>query len=94
MITLKTIIRIADSAYPDGLVARCAKSGKDEGDTLALFVARELKDTYTDHDSQGRELTSERQLTVSIKAMRRAIRELKAVKAILIRARRVRKEPK
>ena len=92
MITLKKIIKIADSAYPDDLVARCAKSGNDEGDTLALFIASELEAVYTDHDSQGRELTSERQLTASIKAMRRAIRELKAVKAILIRARRVRKE--
>jgi hypothetical protein len=41
--TLKQVIAIADKVYPDGLVGQAFKTG---GDTLAKFIARELKDTF------------------------------------------------
>lgn len=42
---LADIIQIANRAYADGLVGRAFK-GEDVGDTLAVFIARELKDTF------------------------------------------------
>lgn len=90
MITLKKIIKIADSAYPDGLVGKCAKAKKNEdlGDTLALFVARELKDVYGEEDHTGRKLTDRDKLDEAIRTMRVAIRELTAVEVALIQAKK------
>ncbi len=70
--TLDEIIQMADEAYPDGLVARAHK-GEDAGDTLALFIVRELADTY-DPDASDAE-----QATAASGALGTAIDELQAV---------------
>ena len=44
-LTIKDIIKIADKVYGDGLVLRASK-GDDVGDTLAIFIANELQDTF------------------------------------------------
>ena len=52
--TLNRLVRIASAAYPDGLIAAEYWDFKRErprrnfkgGDTLAMFIAMELKDTY------------------------------------------------
>ena len=45
--TLDRLITIADAAYYEkGLIASAYKDPGTCNDTLALFVARELKDTY------------------------------------------------
>jgi len=46
--TLEKIIEIADKAYPggDGLVSLSAKDNTQNGDTLGLFIAQELRDVY------------------------------------------------
>ena len=38
----ETLLSIVDDAYPDGLVRRCARTDTANGDTLALYLAREL----------------------------------------------------
>jgi len=50
---LAEIISAAASAYPDGVLHRCRDAGNvcvagdsGGGDTLALFIVRELRDTY------------------------------------------------
>lgn len=48
--TTKDVIRIADAAYPDGFVLRyylTKPSGRKVGDTLALFIAREIESVVT-----------------------------------------------
>jgi hypothetical protein len=40
---LEALVATADAAYPDGMV-RSAHKDEDVGDTLALFIARELAD--------------------------------------------------
>ena len=67
---LEKIIEIADKAYGDGLVGRCAADNSDHGDTLALFIARELKETYNpDSDDATQRHTA-------FLALRSAVREL------------------
>ena len=70
--TLDEIIQMADEAYPDGLVARAHK-GEDVGDTLALFIVRELTDIY-DPDASDAE-----QAAAASGALGTAIDELQAV---------------
>ncbi len=70
--TLAELIQIADETYPDGLVARAHK-GEDVGDTLALFIVRELSDVH-DPDSSDAEQTA-----VACRALEAAINELQAV---------------
>ena len=53
--TLKELVDIANKAYPDDLVAR-AFQGDDVGDTLALFIVRELKDTYDEEATSATQL--------------------------------------
>lgn len=67
--TKKQIIAIADAAYGDGLVAR----GDGDGDTLALFIRRELSDVYE------RRASAAEQLEAARRAMCIARRELQAV---------------
>ena len=69
---LAELIQIVDEAYPDGLVARAHK-GEDVGDTLALFIVRELADIY-DPDASDAEQTAG-----ACRAMGTAIDELQAV---------------
>jgi hypothetical protein len=46
-LSLREIIQIADERYPDGLVGLYHhEPGLDHGDTLALFIVRELRDTF------------------------------------------------
>ncbi len=70
--TLDEIIQVADEAYPDGLVARAHK-GEDAGDTLALFIVRELGDIY-DPDASDAE-----QAAAASGALETAVNELQAV---------------
>ena len=70
--TLAQLIQIADEAYPDGLVAGAHK-GEDVGDTLALFIVRELADIY-DPDASDAEQTAG-----ACRALGTAINELQAV---------------
>ncbi len=70
--TLDEIIQMADEAYPDGLVARAHK-GEDVGDTLAMFIVRELTDIY-DPDASDAE-----QAAAASGALGTAIDELQAV---------------
>lgn len=75
---LSEIIAIADRAYPDGLVqAHFENPDGQHGDTLAEFIALELKDTY-DADA-----SSQDQLAEAVRAMRRARDELEGVLAAL-----------
>lgn len=76
--TLEKLIAVADGAYPEGLVARAHK-GEDTGDTLALFVARELADIH-DSDASDAEQTA-----IAANAMRKAAEELLGVCAALTR---------
>lgn len=72
--TLKQIIEIADDAYPDGMVADYFRApDEDHGDTLAQFIAIELKETYDPNGSDAE------QLVAAAKAMRTALSELQEV---------------
>ena len=81
--TLKDIIKIADKAYPDGLVKACFKDPThDGGDTLAKFIALETKDVYE------RSQPAEYQINMVAGALDRAARELDAVVKTLLTKRR------
>jgi len=70
--TLDNIIAIADGVYPDGLVERAAK-GEDVGDSLATFIAQELKSTFDPKASDYHKLVAARN------AMSKAAAELTSV---------------
>ena len=54
---LTEIMKIASSAYPDDLIMRYHKNPKhDFGDTLAKFLAVEIKDTYDADEPAGEQL--------------------------------------
>ncbi len=77
---LSEIIAIADRAYPDGLVqAHFDHPDGQHGDTLAEFIALELKDVY-DADAGDEDQWSE-----AARAIRRARDELDQVLAALER---------
>jgi hypothetical protein len=83
--TLEELIKVADGAYPDGLVARAHK-GEDVGDTLATFIARELSDTY------GPSASDEEQLAEAARVMGNAHREIgEVLEALNAESRRVEK---
>ena len=71
------ILRIADEVYPDSLVRQSLAQGDKCGDTLALFISRELPDVYdpgaTDQDN----------LNLAWQAMNMAVRELTAVRTAI-----------
>jgi len=72
--TLLDIIKVADAAYPDGLVMQAHKEGrKFQGDTLAEFIARELEDT------SDRKANDTEQLYDAHRVMARATWELQQV---------------
>jgi hypothetical protein len=65
--TLEKIIEIADKAYGDGLVDLCAADDTRTDDTLALFVARELKNTYDPNASDYAQIkAAQHAMTVAI----------------------------
>jgi len=69
---LNKLIEIVDEGYPDGLVKASFEEGDEGslGDTLALFIAREVKDTF----DEG--ATDEAQVAEAIRVMEMARREL------------------
>lgn len=82
---LNELIEIVSAAYPDGLIAveywdfkrECPRRNPKGGDTLALFIALEIKDTY---DSDA---TNEQQLEMALRAIERARGDLDAVSEAL-----------
>jgi len=82
---LNELIEIVSAAYPDGLIAveywdfrrECPRRNPKGGDTLALFIALELKDTY-DADA-----TDEQQIETALRAIARARGDLDAVSTAL-----------
>ena len=82
---LNELIEIVSAAYPDGLIAveywdfkrQCPRRNPKGGDTLALFIALEIKDTY-DADA-----TDEEQLETAGRAIDRARGDLDAVTVAL-----------
>ena len=82
---LNELIEIVSAAYPDGLIAveywdfkrECPRRNPKGGDTLALFIALEIKDTY-DADA-----TDEEQLATALRAIDRARGDMDAVSAAL-----------
>ncbi len=75
---LSEIIAIADRVYPDGLVQAYFEAPEGQhGDTLAKFIAVELREVY------DAEAGSEEQLSEAVRAMRRAKDELENVLAAL-----------
>jgi len=80
-VKLNELINIASAAYPDGLIAveywdfkrECPRRNPKGGDTLALFIALELKDTFDPDATDGQ------QLRAALRAIERAQGELAAV---------------
>jgi len=57
-LSLKQIIHIADKVYSEGLgLVKQAARGEECGDTLAEFIARELKDTYDPKATKKKQLS-------------------------------------
>lgn len=83
--TLNELINIASGAYPDGLIAETYWDFKRQrprrnpkgGDTLALFIANEIADTY---DPTA---LDEQQIEAVVKAIARARDDLDSVSAAL-----------
>lgn len=79
--TRNGIMALAIGAYPDGTLLDCwdsntereSKRARAVGDTLALFVVRELHDVYEEGASD------EQQRKAAAKALRRAAADLRAV---------------
>lgn len=67
---LRTLIRIASDSYPDGAVLDAHERGEAAGDTLALFVAREIAETFE------AEKTTAEQLARAIEVMEKAHGEI------------------
>ena len=74
---LNDIIRLANSNYPDGLISDYwdfanskPRWNPDAGDTLAYFIALELKDTYND------KAATQFQLKEAMRVMASAVRQL------------------
>lgn len=77
---LNEIMEIAAECYPDRSIEsywdpaqQRVYGGADCGDTLALFIVRELRDTY------DAELPSEEQIEEAIRVMDRAREDIKGV---------------
>ena len=86
--TLNELINIASAAYSDGLIAveywdfkrERPRRNSNGGDTLALFIANEIADTY---DQEAAETD---QIATAVRAVERAAEELSQV-ATAIRGR-------
>ena len=74
--TLLELITIASKGYPDDLILS-AHLGEDVGDSLATFLANEIKETF-----EGE--TSEEQLANASMAVSRAMNELRQVEEALL----------
>lgn len=79
---LKKLIEIVDEGYPDGFVKRCFENPeKDHGDTLALFLSREIGDCFDP------EATDKEQIEETLRVVFNARRELDEVCEALKRVR-------
>jgi hypothetical protein len=75
---LNKLIEIVDEGYPDGFVKACFENPKkDYGDTLALFLAREIDDNFDP------EATDREQIEEALRVVFNARRELDAVCDVL-----------
>lgn len=80
--TLDQIIDTANDAYGDGLVLDYHLGSEERDDTLALFIARELRSTYDEGDAADNALhaaadymdTASRELEAVADALRAAAR--------------------
>jgi hypothetical protein len=70
---LATLIKIASDSYPDGAVMDAHERGDASGDTLALFIAREIAETF-----EAMAKTTE-QLERAIQVIEKAHEEMGAV---------------
>jgi hypothetical protein len=77
--TLEELIKIADSGYADNAIIQ-AHEGKGVGDTLAEFIAIEIKETF-DPDADN-----DTQINEAMRVMQTAAREIKAVISSLFSA--------
>ena len=75
--TLEALIDLVDAHYPDELVGRYFRGEKDCGDSLAQFLALELRDTF-DEDA-----SDEDQLGAADDAIEMAVQELIGVQEAL-----------
>lgn len=79
---LDKLIEIVDAGYPDGLVKASFENEDDcLGDDLALFLAREVKDTFDEN------ATDEAQVNEAIRVVEMARRELYEVLVALEKVR-------
>lgn len=74
------IIEIADGSYPEGMIGETYRQRRNCGDTLALFICRELSAVY---DAAADDAT---QLRTAQNALHTAIRELQDVSHALSQA--------
>lgn len=72
--TIEKLIEIADDAYPDGLIKLYFEDPDGGyGDTLAGFIAEELKETFND------ELTDHEQIRDAVKVLIKAVTQISYV---------------
>ena len=78
---LTEIIKVASSAYPDDLIMRYHKNPKhDFGDTLARFLAVEIKETYDADEPAGEQLLhAARKVDTAIQALAKVRERLQNV---------------
>ncbi len=81
---INSLIATAASAYPDGLLLACwdnekqrPKDNPDAGDTLALFIVREIVDTFDANASDAA------QVEAVITALNRASNEIERVASVM-----------
>lgn len=88
MITLNDLITVASEAYPDEYIKDCwdFEAAKVEenyvcGDTLALFIVRELESTYCDyHSDEKKVLEAMRVITNALNDLRGVMLAFQALK--------------
>jgi hypothetical protein len=77
--TLDQIIEIADEAYGDGLIQTAHETGCEVGDTLASFIAIELRETYAASATDAEQLNEARRVMCAarreVQAVERAFEE-------------------
>lgn len=59
----------ANEVYPDELIAQCVRDDSHRGDTLALFLARELSEAESTEEALRMMYTAERELAAVIEAL-------------------------
>ena len=93
-LTLKEIIKIANDAYPDNLIQQYFdEPNKSHGDSMAEFIANELKETFDDakdytekgqlENALGRILTAHCEMQRVIDAYQDAINRIPSLKVAI-----------